>query len=197
MKDGWKKGGADISEQQIISHIANIIFGMYSGGDEDYAILEELIVPHPYMTSFFSDGIPDIRVITLKNQPVMAMLRLPTSKSDGKANIHQGGVGVGIDIDTGKLTYAYDGTSYIKHHPDTQAPITGSIVPVWNDILELSIKTGEAFPLDYLGTDIVLDKDKGPIVLEINIRPGLSIQMANKASLKKKLNEQLYHFNSN
>src|SRR6056297_2558831 len=84
VKGAWKKGSSDISEDQIISHIANIIFGMYSGGDEDQAIIEELIVPDPFMTSFYSDGIPDIRVITLKHQPIMAMLRLPTSESDGK-----------------------------------------------------------------------------------------------------------------
>lgn len=187
----WKKGGAEITDNQIISHIANILFGMYSGGDEDQAIIEDLIIPHPLLTSFCDDGIPDIRIITLKHQPVMAMLRLPTSKSDGKANIHQGGIGVGINLKNGFLTHAYDGKSYIKTHPDTNKQITGIQVPMWDDITELATKVGNVFPLDFLGTDIVIDKNKGPLVLEINIRPGLSIQMANRESLKDKLDTHL------
>lgn len=180
----WIKDGKRIKNEDIFSHIANIIFGMYSGGSEDRAIIEELILPHPVLTSFYEDGIPDIRIITHKTTPIMGMLRIPTNESDGKANLHQGGIGVGIDLKTGKLTYAYDGDDYITTHPDSGKEIPGKQLPAWDEVMDLTRKVSEVFPLDYLGIDIVMDKYKGPLVLEINIRPGLSIQMANKTGLK-------------
>lgn len=183
----WYCGASPITEEKIFTHIANIIFGMFSGGDDDRAILEELIVPHPALTAFYKEGIPDIRIITLKGKPVMGMLRLPTRESDGKANLHQGGVGVGIDMDNGKLTHAYDGDDYIKSHPDSGIVICGKEIPQWDEIIELTKRVSEAFPLDYLGIDIVLDKNRGPLVLEINVRPGLGIQMANKTGLRSKI----------
>jgi len=183
-RDGeWYQGEKPVSETQIFTHIANIIFGMFSGGDDDRAILEELIVPHPELTAFYSGGIPDIRLITLADKPVMGMLRLPTRESNGKANLHQGGVGVGIDINSGTLTYAYNGKSYIETHPDSNIKIPGKIIPQWKEVMDLAGEVSKAFPLKYLGIDIVIDKNKGPLVLEINVRPGLSIQMANKAGL--------------
>jgi glutathione synthase/RimK-type ligase-like ATP-grasp enzyme len=42
--------------------------------------------------------------------------------------------------------------------------------------------------LGYQGVDIVLDKDKGPMILELNARPGLNIQMANRSRLLPRLN---------
>jgi hypothetical protein len=38
-----------------------------------------------------------------------------------------------------------------------------------------------------LGIDFLIDKDKGPLIVELNARPGLSIQIANRAGLKKRL----------
>lgn len=182
--DHWMKGGKRFKKEEIFSHIANIIFGMFTGGSEDRAIIEELIIPHPMLMSFYEVGIPDIRIITHKKIPVMGMLRIPTDESEGKANLHQGGIGVGIDLETGMLTHAYDGDDYIKTHPDSGKEIPGKQLPQWDDVMDLSRNVSEAFPLDYLGIDIVTDKNKGPLVLEINIRPGLSIQMANKEGLK-------------
>lgn len=183
--DHWMKSGKRIKKEEIFSHIANIIFGMYTGGSEDRVIIEELIVPHPVLTSFYDEGIPDIRIITHKTTPVMGMLRIPTSESEGKANLHQGGIGVGIDLETGKLMHAYDGDKYITTHPDSGKEIPGKQLPEWAGVMDLTKKVSKAFPLDYLGIDIVTDKNKGPLVLEINIRPGLSIQMANKMGLKE------------
>ena len=180
----WHLGEEPITETKIFSHIANIIFGMYSSGKDDRAILEELIVPHPALTVFYADGIPDIRIITLKGSPVMGMLRLPTRESEGKANLHQGGIGVGIDLSSGLLTYAYDGDNYIKSHPDSGIKISGKMIPQWDEIINLTKRVSDTFPLDYLGIDIVLDKNRGPLVLEINVRPGLGIQMANKRGLR-------------
>ena len=41
--------------------------------------------------------------------------------------------------------------------------------------------------LGYIGVDFVLDRDHGPMILELNARPGLAIQMANGNGLLPRL----------
>ncbi|HMW73587.1 MAG TPA: sugar-transfer associated ATP-grasp domain-containing protein, partial [Cellvibrionaceae bacterium] len=53
--------------------------------------------------------------------------------------------------------------------------------------LELACGCYDMTGLGYLGVDLVLDRDLGPLLLELNARPGLSIQIANKAGLLPRL----------
>ena len=161
------------------------MFGLYSFGDNDKALFEEFVNPHPFFASIYGDGVPDFRIILLKGKPLQAMLRMPTEKSDGKANLHQGGLGIGVDMEKGKLKMAYDGKRYHRFHPDSGNPIAGLAIPYWGEMLALAIQTAQAFPLQYLGIDLVIDKDKGPMVMEANVRPGLGIQLANQQGLKE------------
>lgn len=183
----WHQGSKLIADNMIFSHLANIIFGVFSFGDSDRAIIEQCIVPHPFFHTLYEDGVPDIRIITVKNVPIIGMLRLPTSASDGKANLHQGGLGIGVDMETGELTHTYSGSTFLDVHPDSGSEINGKVVPFWNEIVILARDVSEAFPLDYMGIDIVIDKTFGPSVLEINVRPGLGIQLANKKGLKREI----------
>lgn len=183
-KGDWMSSGAVFSEERIFTHMARIIMGMYSFGSSDRVLIEQCIEPHPFFYEIFPAGVPDFRVILLNDLPVMSMLRVPTEKSDGKANLHQGGLGIGIDMENGTLTSAYDGENYHTHHPDNNNIITGKKIPYWETLLALAIQTSKAFPLDYLGIDIVLDKKFGPMIMEINVRPGLGIQLANRKGLK-------------
>ncbi len=183
----WFSGDKPMSEEKIFMHFAHIIMGMYSFGSKDSVLIEQCIEPHSFFHEIFPAGVPDFRVILLKDQPIMAMLRLPTAKSDGKANLHQGGLGIGVDMSHGTLTYAYDGENYHESHPDSLQLIKGKIIPYWDELLQLSIQTSLAFPLDYLGVDIVLDQKLGPLIMEINVRPGLGIQLANRKGLKEAL----------
>lgn len=41
--------------------------------------------------------------------------------------------------------------------------------------------------LGYVGVDMVLDKNLGPLILELNARPGLAIQIANFRGLEPRL----------
>lgn len=189
-EDGsWVSGGRKISEAQIFQHITSIVSGMYSMNSNDSCLIEECIVPHPFFAEIYDDGVPDFRVITLKNQPVMAMLRMPTSKSDGKANLHQKGVGIGVDMKKGTLTQVYDGKRYSHHHPDNPSIVFGKVIPYWKEIMELSIATSKAFPLNFLGIDLVIDRRKGPQIMEVNVRSGLSIQLVNQCGLEKAISD--------
>jgi uncharacterized protein (TIGR02421 family) len=116
----------------------------------------------------------------------MAMLRLPTKESKGKANLHQGAVGVGIDIAKGETTNISYKNRIIEEIPGI-GPIKGLKIPFWDDILLIASKCQLITNLGYLAADIALDKTSGPVLLEINARAGLGVQIANLAPLRKRL----------
>jgi alpha-L-glutamate ligase-like protein len=133
------------------------------------------------------EGVPDIRVIVFKGYPVMAMMRLSTAASDGKANLHQGAVGVGLNIATGAALRAVQFDRPCFSHPDTGHDLASLVVPQWETLLNLAAGCYEMTGLGYLGTDMVLDRQHGPMLLELNARPGLAIQMTNGEGLRRRL----------
>ncbi|RUR13520.1 alpha-L-glutamate ligase-like protein [Legionella sp. km772] len=169
------------THQELTYHLSCLLSGAYSlGGSSDYAIIEKRVVVDPVFAEVSYEGIPDIRIITLLGYPAMAMVRLPTRQSGGKANLHQGAIGVGVDLSTGKTLGGVFQNDTIDYHPDTLNSIVGIEVPYWNKILEIASSCYELTGLGYLGVDIVLDKEQGPLMLELNARPGLNIQIANR-----------------
>ncbi len=186
----WQKpSGKPISDEHIQRHIANILFGVYSFGGNDKAIIEYRVVNHPLLAGISSGGVPDLRIITYNNKNIMAMLRVPTKKSDGRANLHQGALGIAMALESGMIGEGTLKGSIYREHPDTRMKFYGETVPFWDDILNITIHVSEVFPFKYLGTDIVLDRDLGPLVMEINLRPGLEIQNVNRQGLLEILKE--------
>lgn len=167
----------------------DILAGQYSLHNwPDQAMIEERIKIAKVFRKYAYQGTPDVRVIVFNRVPVMAMLRLPTAASKGKANLHQGAIGVGVDIATGITTHGICRGRFLKYVPGTKKKINGLKLPYWNTILTLAVKAQEAVPsLGYLGVDIVYDKAHGPTILELNARPGMEIQNANLSPLKKRL----------
>ena len=164
------------------------IAGLYSlGGTADVAIIEDLIAFDDCFAGYSHEGVPDIRIIVFRGYPVMAMLRLATAASDGKANLHQGAVGVGLALDTGRCLNAAQFGRPIKLHPDTGRPLSDIHIAGWRDILLLASQCYDMTGLGYIGTDIVLDKFAGPQLLELNARPGLAIQITNGRGLLPRL----------
>jgi len=162
---------------EIKKHCHEIISGTYSqNGEEDIAYFEPLIRQHDSLQKISPCGLCDIRVILCKGVVISAMLRMPTSKSSGKANLHQGAIGVGIDLESGITTTAKSKNKDISYHPDSKMEIVGFQIPYWRKILEMSAACQKAIPLGYIGVDICLDKALGPLVLEVNGRPGIEIQ---------------------
>lgn len=183
-----KSSGRAVTMDHIKRHLSNILAGLYSlAGTPDVAIIEDLIRPAALFEKLSFAGVPDIRIIVFQGYPVMAMLRLSTQASDGKANLHQGAVGVGLNIATGKCLHAVQHTLRIKRHPDTQIPLDTIAVPDWHNLLLLAARSYELTGLGYIGADLVVDRDRGPLLLELNARPGLSIQIANGAGLLPRL----------
>ncbi len=180
--------GSVVSESDIRYHVTNIISGRYSlGGHRDCAMIEYCVQADPVFTDIAHNGVPDVRVLVFRGYPAMAMVRLPTRESKGKANLHQGAVGAGVDLSTGHTVFAVHDSQAVEEHPDTGALVTGIAVPHWQTLLELAASCYELTGLGYLGVDLVLDRDRGPLILELNARPGLGIQIANRMGLRARL----------
>ncbi len=189
--DGYvKSSGELVSVNDVKRHLTNTISGLHSlGGRTDVAIIEALVQTTDAFEAVSFEGVPDIRLIVFKGFPVMGMLRLATHESDGKANLHQGAVGVGLDIGSGQAIAAVQHNRLIEAHPDTGAALGGIQVPNWPALLHLAASCFEATQLGYLGCDIVIDRHRGPLLLELNARPGLSIQIANDEGLLPRLRQ--------
>jgi alpha-L-glutamate ligase-like protein len=193
----WQKmNGEIITTQDIKLHCQDILNGRYSlHSMPDNVLVEERIKIHPMFLSLTKSGTPDIRVIVYNKVPVMAMFRIPTEKSGGKANLQQGAIGLGIDLATGITTFGIEGKGepiykIYDYGKKKKRKVNGIKIPFWKEILETSIRCQKAISgLGFLGVDVVLDKEKGPMVLEVNARPGLSIQICNRAGLKTRINK--------
>ncbi|OGM15618.1 hypothetical protein A2V55_02130 [Candidatus Woesebacteria bacterium RBG_19FT_COMBO_37_29] len=177
-----------VSIDDLKLHALDILEGAYSMGNvPDVAFIQEYIGRHKAFRKYAYRGTPDIRIIVFNKVPVMAMLRLPTKESGGRANLHQGAIGVGVDIATGITTKAIWHGRQIHLKPGTNRKLHGIKIPNWTLCLETAVRAQIASGLGFLGVDIVLHPEKGPMVLEMNAQPGLQIQLANMGGLKKRL----------
>ncbi|MGI9247488.1 MAG: alpha-L-glutamate ligase-like protein [Woeseiaceae bacterium] len=180
--------GVLISQAEIHYHLSNIVGGQYSlSGNRDKALIEYCVHFDPVFAEVSYQGVPDIRVVVYRGYPAMAMVRLPTRASDGKANLHQGAVGTGVDMGTGETLTGVLDNEVVDEHPDTGALVAGLRIPQWEFILQSSARGYEVTGLGYLGVDMVIDRDRGPLILEMNARPGLNIQIANQTGLASRI----------
>lgn len=188
IKDVWiTTQRKKVTIDDLLLHCMDILEGAYSVRNvPDIAFIEEFIGRHKSLKKYAYRGLPDIRVVVFNKVPVMAMLRLPT-KPKGRANLHQGAIAVGIDIATGITTKAYWNGKFIVHKPGTKRKLHGIKIPYWTEVLKMAVQCQEITDLGYLGADIILHPEKGPMVLELNPYPGLQIQLANMAGLRKRL----------
>lgn len=173
----------------LILHGRNILEGEYSTwGSEPMILVEERVPVHPDLSPYVEVGTPDVRVIVFNKIPVMAMIRLPTKSSGGRANLHQGAMALGIDLGSGETTYGVTGGNHcFTRFPTTGEKTSGILIPYWRDVLKTAVRAANATGFQYMGADIFVHPEKGPMVAELNRAPGLSIQLANRAGLKRRL----------
>lgn len=183
-----RSNGQLMPRSEFDHHLSNALSGLFSlGGQPDHLLVEYCVQFDPIFDQVSYRGVPDVRIIVFLGYPVMAMIRLPTRMSDGKANLHQGAIGVGIDIPTGVTRRGVWGTEIIREHPDTERSIVGLTIPHWDELMHMASRCYELSQLGYVGVDFVLDRNLGPLILELNARPGLAIQIANGNGLGHRL----------
>lgn len=183
-----KANGMELTTDDIQRHASNVLSGLFSlGGTPDVAIVEDLIEPDPLYADLSVEGVPDIRVIVYRGFPLMTMMRLSTRESDGKANLHQGAIGLGLALSDGQPVNAIQFDRNVYEHPDSGADLMSVKIPRWVGLLEIAARSADATGLGYIGADIVVDRHRGPLLLELNARPGLAIQIANQAGLAPRI----------
>lgn len=186
----YKLSGVRVTLEELKYHATNILAGLFSlGGQRDVAIIEYRVRPNNIFNDISFQGAPDIRILLYHGYVAMAMMRVTTSESDGRANLHQGAVGIGIDLRSGKTVQAVYLNRLIEKHPDTKKSLIGIEIPCWEEFLSLAMTCHDMIGMGYLGVDMMLDEQFGPMMIEINARPGLSIQMANGVGLAHRLEE--------
>ena len=185
-----RANGLLMAREEFGHHLSNGLAGLFSlGGQPDHLIVEYCVQFDPIFDPISFKGVPDIRIIVFLGYPVMAMLRLPTRMSDGKANLHQGAIGVGIDLASGRTRRGVWGSEVVSEHPDTEHSLTGLEIPGWGPLMAMAARCHELSGLGYVGVDFVLDRTRGPLILELNARPGLAIQIANGNGLLHNLRQ--------
>jgi alpha-L-glutamate ligase-like protein len=185
-----KASGTTVTLAALADHCSEILAGAFSlRRNADQVLLEYRVRPDPVLGAISYRGVPDVRVLVFRGVPVQAMIRLPTRASDGRANLHMGGMGVGVDLVRGVTTHGVLGGRASATHPDLGHPIVGVTVPYWEEILTIAARCFDAVPLGFLGVDVVLDAELGPLVLEMNARPGLTIQLANGHGVRPSMEE--------
>jgi alpha-L-glutamate ligase-like protein len=183
-----KASGARLTKADVRHHVSNILAGLFSlGGQRDCALVEYRVRPAKLLTDISYQGAPDIRIVLFHGYPVMAMLRAATLESDGRANLHQGALGIGIDLRSGRTICAVHHGKSVTRHPDLDIGLIGIQMPEWDRILDIAVTCQEMTGLGYLGVDLMIDEHLGPLMIEVNARPGLAIQQANGMGLLRRL----------
>lgn len=178
-----------VDDEDLSLHVSNILDGEFSTwGSTHKALVEEMIVPHSKLAKLSYGGTPDIRVVVFNSVPIMAMARIPTKESSGKANLDQGAIGLGIDISSGITIHGVKGKKdIITHFPDKpKKKVNGILIPHWEETLVTAVKAANAAGYVFMGADLFISEE-GPLIVELNGFPGLSIQLANEAGLKRRL----------
>ena len=179
--------GKGIGSDEIMVHAERILKGSYTRGEPDRVIVERRLILDRSLRELMTPGLLDIRVVSLHGFPLMAMTRLPTKRSKGKANIHQGAIGAGISLCEGRITSATLLRRNVKRHPTSGRQILGFKFNMWEEILEVASLASDVSGLGFVGVDLTVDIKTKVTILEVNKRPGLEIQNANRAGLKRRI----------
>ncbi len=177
-------GGALMSWDDLRTAMGDILFGVHSYGEADVVLVERRIHPHPRLSFAGVPGLPDVRIIMLLGRPVMAMLRVPTRASGGRANLHKGALGIAVRMADGTAFRAEVQRQVHTLHPDNGAPLSGFRLPCWVELLDIARRAAACLPLAYLGVDLAVTSEGTPLVMEVNARPGLEIQNVNGRGLR-------------
>ncbi len=183
-----------MTKKELVSHLWFILEWFFSlSGNRDKVIIEKKVILDTWIELLWKFWLPDLRIILFNMVPVMAMFRIPTKESRWKANLHAWACWVWVDIATGKLTYISYKWKNVKSVPWIW-DVRWIELPNWDKVLNLAVKVQEITKIWFLGCDIVLDKEDWPLLLEMNIRPWLAVQLANLSPLETRLKKVSWVF---
>jgi hypothetical protein len=157
-------------------------------------IVQPAVANHPAYDGLANGALSTIRILScldenMRGRVITACARISSRPGKIVDNIHQGGIGANVDLETGALGPASDlgvnGHS-IWHdtHPMTGARIKGFQIPCWAEAKALATRAHETIgDRMVIGWDMAILPD-GPCLVEGNGRPCVDIvQRARRAPL--------------
>lgn len=165
-------------------------------------LIQPRIRIHPALNAIMSPfGVGTMRAIStmIDGKPgfPFAFLKMTVGRAetDNVLAGKSGNLVAGIDLDTGKLTWAAGSRSRrwpdmveIDRHPDTGQPIAGFALPHWREATELMLRAAASAPgIGLAGWDVAFTPD-GPLVLEVGVQASLDIiQLLAQRGLRREL----------
>ncbi len=148
-------------------------------------IVQPRMTPHAQLQPITAGALPTLRVLTCLDpagepQVVAAMLRTSFGANRTVDNLHAGGIGALIDLESGRLSKASNlgadaRLGWFSAHPDSAAPIEGRTVPCWEEAKAAAVAAHRCFDdRVVIGWDVAILED-GPIFVEGNGNPDLDI----------------------
>lgn len=191
MKVEWKDGVICINNKETISikefqdRIKNL----------ENNIVTEYAFNHPKLKEIWPDSECTLRIVMVKLPKkdifakakwkcIVSYARFGTSISGGTSNLSSGGVGVGIDFQTGKFRafgvrkqeFCIGGQWKCSEHPDTHVVWKDKCLPNWNYVRDTLYKVCDHYDsLSHLGFDVIITR-KGFVLCEINSKPGMNYE---------------------
>lgn len=143
--------------------------------NDNYLLLEGLILQNAKMKSLHPGSVNTIRVITYidldgKISIKYAFIRMGQNGSFVDSGA-QGGIFGYIDVNTGRITTNGIDELNIEYkvHPNTGVKIKNFVIPEWEKIRELSIEAAKKLPSNRLtGWDITINEDNECMIVEGN-----------------------------
>lgn len=158
-------------------------------------LIQEVVKQHEKIAYINSGCVNTIRIVTIKGKSgavgiFAAFLRVGSDATSFVDNRAKGGLGVGIQLNTGQLMkYGYVHDAFgIKEdeHPVSHVKFEGYQLPYWDETKELVKNAHKQFyELESIGWDVVITPD-GPILLEGNDDWEISGPQDTAGGLKKK-----------
>lgn len=157
---------------QIFHHISLDEFDKIIAEYDKGIILEELIPQSPEMGIFHPQSVNTLRMATFVTNGDIHIF-LPTARfGRGDSvidNVSKGGLSCAIDINTGKITAAFDEVGHkFTTHPDNGKQIIGYQIPQWEEAVRLTKELAMVNPqYRYVGWDLAHTPD-GWVLVEGN-----------------------------
>lgn len=143
-------------------------------------VVQPLVPIHPDLADLALGALPTLRIVTILDEAgmpevVSATLRFASDPAAEVDNMKAGGLLSAVDLPSGAIGVAckgYGGGDY-ERHPVTGAPITGRVLPHWEESKALVVRAHQAFgEYALIGWDVAMTPE-GPLLIEGNGKPGV------------------------
>lgn len=171
-----RRNGAYFEGEQELN--ADYIAKNYQGTK---LILQQGVIQAQVLQKLNPDCLNTVRIVSRNHEGevriVAATLRLGR-KGSIVDNAEAGGLGVGVDLDTGALNEfgkRYLDANQYDHHPDTDTYFKGCTLDNWDEVIAIVKKAAHSFhQFKYVGWDMAILDDRA-MVLEMNSNPAIYI----------------------